>query len=63
MADKTTEISPLAAKKIVEAITFKIWDAGFVGDKEIKTFAVGLAAAVRRIVLEDKAPKEIKLGQ
>lgn len=62
MADKATEISPAASKKIVEAINFKLWDAGFKDNKEVKTFAIGLAAAVRRIVLEDKAPKEIKLG-
>lgn len=47
------DISPAAAKRIIDAINFKLWEAGFTGNKAVKAVAVSVATAVRRIVLED----------
>lgn len=49
----TTTISPAAAKRIMDALNYKLWEAGFQGNKEVKALAVSVATAVRRIVLED----------
>ena len=47
------EVSPAAAKKIVEAIRFKLYEYGLTQAPGAKSMAIGLAAIVKRIVLED----------
>ena len=54
----STTISPVAAKRINDAIHFKLYEAGLNENKDAKQMCIGLAALVRRIVLEDVLPKE-----
>ena len=54
----STTISPVAAKRINDAIHFKLYEANLNENKDAKQMCIGLAALVRRIVLEDGLPKE-----
>ena len=57
MSTVKNEVSPAAAKRIVEVIRLKLYEYGLENSKEAKSMAIGVAAIVKRIVLEDSNEK------
>jgi len=63
MSEFKNEVSPAAAKKIIETIKYKLWEYGFDKTQPAREMALGIAGAVKRITLEDVYKQSNKQGE